>query len=55
MAAIPEEWIKRYVDKLLDFAKSAGPSTLMGTAAMMRADHAMDLVRAWREQNPNSK
>lgn len=48
MSAIPEEWIKQYVDKLLTLAGrfDSGP---MRDAAAMRADHVMDMVKAWRE------
>ena len=48
--AIPTEWIKRYVDTLLEFA-AKDPESKMAQAAMLRADHTMDLVKAWREKN----
>ena len=47
--AIPEEWIKNYVDSLLKAAERFGSNSPMGTAALIRADHAMDLVKAFRE------
>lgn len=46
---IPQDWIKRYVDALLEFAAKAGPNSKMGEAALLRADHVMDLVKAFRE------
>ena len=48
MDKIPEEWIKDYVDKLLFMAAKldVGP---FRDAILLRADHAMDLVKAWRE------
>lgn len=46
---IPQDWIRGYVDQLLVAAKKVGPGTLMGQAALLRADHAMDMVKAWRE------
>ena len=49
--AIPLDWIKHYIDQLLEFAKKAGPNSKMGAAAMVRADHAMDLVQAWKDKS----
>lgn len=51
MEPIAQKWIKQYVDELLEFAKRVGPESTMGVAAMLRADHAMDLVKAWRERS----
>lgn len=48
MNAIPEEWIKKYVDTLTDTAASL-PVGPFRDAVAMRAEHAMDLVKAWRE------
>lgn len=45
---IPQEWIKKYVDQMLDLAKKLGPGP-MQDACLLRADHAMDLVKAFRE------
>lgn len=50
MEPIPQEWIKTYVDALLG-AASRWPEGAMRTAALLRADHAMDLVKAFRERN----
>lgn len=44
---IPQEWIKRYVDTLLQFAK--GFDGAMRDSSLLRAQHAMDLVAAFRE------
>ena len=52
LTPIPQEWIKRYVDQLLRLTESLGPTTALGQACMLRADHALDLVKAWREEKP---
>lgn len=49
MSAIPEEWIKKYVDDLLAFAAQLDERTSMRAACLLRADHVMDLVKAYRE------
>jgi len=49
MKDIPQDWIKRYVDQLLDVAKQLPDGSRMKDAALLRADHVMDLVKAWRE------
>lgn len=48
--AIPEEWIKKYVDQLLEMAKrlESGP---LHAALLLRAEHAMDLVEAYRSRS----
>lgn len=46
--AIPEEWIKAYVDQLLEAANRLSPGGFRD-AIVSRADHAMDLVVAYRE------
>ena len=45
---IPEEWISKYVTTLLDIAKKLQPGTFRDSV-VLRAEHAMDLVEAWRE------
>lgn len=45
---IPQEWIKNYVDQLLAVGSKLAPG-LMRDAALLRAEHAMDLVKAWRD------
>jgi hypothetical protein len=49
MKPIPQEWIKEYVDSLLQAAAKFDEYSAMRAAALMRADHVMDLVKAWRE------
>ncbi len=44
---IPESWIKAYVDQLLEIAGKF-PEGPMKDAALLRADHVMDLVKAYR-------
>ncbi len=46
--SIPEQWIKESIDTMLEIAAkfNDGP---MRKAAMLRAEHAMDLVKAYRE------
>jgi hypothetical protein len=47
MTPIDQKWIEGYVNELLSLAdKLAGP---MRNALALRAEHAMDLVKAWRE------
>jgi hypothetical protein len=45
--SIPETWISAYVDQLLVIAGRL-PDGGMRDAALLRADHVMDLVKAWR-------
>jgi hypothetical protein len=51
---IPEEWIKIYVDQLLAMAEKL-PYGALRDACLLRADHAMDMVRAWREHERTPK
>jgi hypothetical protein len=44
-----EIFIRDYVDKLLRMAATLPEGAPMREAAMLRADHALDLVKAWRE------
>lgn len=46
--SIPESWIKEYVDQLVRIAKSF-PDGAMRDSATVRADHVIDMVKAWRE------
>lgn len=48
---IPQEWMKGYIDELLKFANDCGPNSVMGQSALLRADNAMDIVKAWRESH----
>lgn len=50
MEPISQEWIKKYVDSLLAYAKACGDTPLRN-AALVRADSIMDMVKAWRERN----
>ena len=50
MTPIPQEWIQKYVNELLEAAKMFGLNTDMGRAAMLRADNVMDMVKAFRER-----
>ena len=49
MKPIPQEWIKAYVDQLIEAAKLFG-DTVMGKAAIERAHSIMDMVKAFRER-----
>lgn len=46
---IPQEWAKEYVDKLIDMAKQFAEHSPMHVACLLRADHVMDMVKAFRE------
>ncbi len=50
--AIPEKWIKNYVDQMLKIAAKF-PRGRMRDAALLRADHVMDMVKAYREKDKN--
>jgi hypothetical protein len=49
MKPIPQEWIKEYVDKLIEVAKAFDHKSDMHKAVLLRADYAMDLVKSFRE------
>ena len=49
--AIPMEFIQAYVESLLATAVKFDHVSAMREAAALRADHVMDLVRAWKERN----
>lgn len=46
---IDPEWVKKYVDQLLECARkfNTGP---MRDAMLLRADHVLDMVKAWKER-----
>lgn len=46
---IPQEWIRSYVDELLKLAKAFDDHSAMHAHALLRAEHAMDLVKAFRD------
>jgi hypothetical protein len=50
MQSIDPEWIQKYVDTLLAFAVRFPEGSKMRDAALLRADHAMDLLKAWKER-----
>lgn len=41
------EWLKKYIDDLLDNAKKL-PAGKFRDAVVLRAEHAIDLVEAWK-------
>lgn len=45
---IDQEWIKKYIDQLLELAGKL-PTGPMRDACLLRADTVMDMVKAWRE------
>lgn len=49
MKPIPQEWVKRYVDSLLDAAKMFDSLSPMRASILFRADAVMDMVKAFRE------
>lgn len=46
---IPQEWVKRYIDQLLTVAGELPVGSPMRDAMLERADHAMDMVEAFRK------
>jgi len=46
---IPQEWISMYVAEFLGVARKLPKAGVMQRAALLRSEHAMDLVKAWRE------
>ena len=50
MDPIPQEWIRDYVDSLLEAAKEFGADSRMAQAAMQRADTILDMVKAFRDR-----
>lgn len=51
MKPIPQEWVKRYVDLLLDAAKMFDSLSPMRASILLRADAVMDMVKAFRDTN----
>lgn len=49
---VDQDWIKRYVDQLLELASKL-PTGPMRDACLLRADHVMDLVKSWQEKGDN--
>ena len=50
MDAIPEEFIHRYVNRLIEVAEKCSPGKIRD-ACLQRANNAMDLQQAWRTWN----
>jgi hypothetical protein len=46
--AIPLKWIKGYTDTLLSLAEKFPEAGKMRDATLLRVDHVMDLVKAWK-------
>ncbi len=53
LRAIPQEWVKEYVDKLIAIAKSLDNGSAMQSACLLRAEFVMDMVKAFRESQSN--
>ena len=51
---IPQEWIKHYVDQLLDVATKLETGG-MRDAVLLRVDNVLDLVQAYRRRNDNKE
>ena len=51
--AIPLDWIKWYTNEMIRMAGSVDEGSKMRDAALLRADHVMDMVQAW-EEKPNA-
>jgi len=49
-AFIPESWVQDYVDQLLRVAKKFDPGSAMRAATLLRVEHALDMVKAYRER-----
>lgn len=54
LTPIPQEWIRKYVDQLLEYAEKFGPGS-MRDSCLLRAGHAMDLVKAFREEEERKR
>jgi hypothetical protein len=46
---IPQEWVKNYVDKIIETAKLFDENSVMRKACLERAAHILDMVEAFRE------
>lgn len=49
MKSIPDQWIKEYVDKLIDLAKTYDHDNIMYQAILLRVHSVLDMVEAFRE------
>lgn len=50
MNAIPLDWIKKYVNELLEAAGKFGPDSSMGKACLNRAEIVLDMVKVFKEK-----
>lgn len=48
--AIPLEWIKKYTETLITLAAKFDAGSKMRDATLLRVDHVMDMVKAWKEK-----
>jgi hypothetical protein len=48
---IPQDWIRDYVDQILAMAKQFDEASAMRAACVARAEHVLDLVKAFRESS----
>lgn len=46
---IPQEWVKKYVDNLVRIAKALPENSDLRAVVAVRAENALDLVKAFRE------
>jgi len=51
--ALPLDWVKWYTDTMIRVAASFDEGSKMRDATLLRVDHVMDMVKAWKE-NPNA-
>lgn len=51
MEPIPQKWVQEYASKLLSLTEKLSVGDPMRVMATLRAEHAMDLLKAWRERN----
>lgn len=49
MNPIPPDWIKNYIDKLLEVAGGLPEDSRMRNALLHDADVIMNMVQAWKE------
>ena len=47
--SIPDEWVRRYIDSLLEAAKLYPPESVMHESILLRAATILDMVQAWRD------
>lgn len=47
---IPQEWICKYVSSLMIIARTLPAGSDMQASSMIRAEYALDLIKAYRDQ-----